>query len=116
MDKQTKIQTIARALNRAGLVGINPPPGFLHDVAPWLWRAAPVFRAFMIRPDCPDRAKRMRGALERAAARFETYGLLSADLEGDQRAELFDIARDLRAALPVNHCPPQMPFGGGALS
>ena len=114
--KNENIQTIARALNRAGLVGINPPPRFIEDVCPALWTCATRFRSLMIRPACPFRSAAMRSALLRAARRFEWFAdLAPCGLTKEQGEELRDIARDLRAALS-DKCPANLPFGGGALS
>lgn len=97
--KTEKIQTAARALNRAGFVSINPPAGFVEEVCPALWRANPHLRAAFIRPDCPLRARRLAAGLCLAARNFERFVTVAAGrLTVEEAAELKDIATDLNAA------------------
>ena len=97
--RNEKIQTAARALNRAGYVSINPPAGFVEDVCPALWKANPHLRSAFIRPDCPLRTKRLAAALFAASKRFDRFADVAGHrLPADQSAELKDIATDLNAA------------------
>ena len=94
-----KVKLAGQALGRAGWIAINPPVGYVERVCPALWKAAPVFRAFLIRPESRKREKAMAGCLERAAAAFQSYAPVAFNaghVTEDQFKELIDVAVNLR--------------------
>ncbi len=101
------IHAAAAALNRAGLVSINPPPFFIEDCCPALWAANPALKSLRIKPDCPVRRKRMALCLGRAARAFNWFAAVRrGGLPEDQAAELEDIAKQLSAAALPFKSPP----------
>jgi hypothetical protein len=94
-----KAKVARQALGRAGWIAINPPAGYVERVCPALWKAAPVLRAFLIRPESRKREKALAGCLERAAAAFQSYApsaFNAGHVTEDQFKELLDVAVDLR--------------------
>ena len=94
-----KVKAAGAALGRAGWIGINPPVGFIEKVCPALWKAAPVFRAFLINPKSRKREKAMAGCLARAAEALQSYApaaFNAGHVTEDQFDELISVAVDLR--------------------
>lgn len=90
------VRAAAAALNRAGLVSINPPPFFIDDCCPALWSAIAALRSFRIKPACPVRSKRLALCLGRVARSFNWFAAVrKGGLPADQAAELYDIAKGL---------------------
>lgn len=97
--KNEKIEVAARALNRAGLVCINPPPRFLDEVLTFLIAAGVKLKRYRLRPACPERAKALACSLEHAARRLVWFAdFVPVGLTIEQAEELKDVAADLRAA------------------
>ncbi len=97
--ENAKAKAAGQALGRAGWIAINPPLGYVEKVCPALWKAAPVFRAYMIRPQSRRREKALAGCLERAAAAFQSYAPFAFNaghVTEDQFKELIDVAVNLR--------------------
>lgn len=100
MENQ-KVKVAAAALNRAGWFGINPPAGFIEKVCPALWRVAPLFRAYMIKPESRKREVALCRGMERAAEalqRFAPAAFNAGHVTEDQAAELISVAVDLNGA------------------
>lgn len=93
------VNAAAAALNRAGLVSINPPPFFIEECCPSLWSANAAIKSIRINPACPKRNKRLALCLGRAARAFNCFAAVRrGGLPEDQAAELYDIAKGLNAA------------------
>ncbi len=93
-----KVKAAGQALGRAGWIAINPPVGYVEKVCPALWKAAPVFRAYMIKPESRKRELALAGCLKRAAAAFQSYAPVAFNaghVMEDQFKELIDVAVDL---------------------
>jgi len=98
MENET-VRAAAAALNRAGLVSINPPPFFIEELCPGLWRANAALKSLRIKPACPVRQKRMALCLGRTARAFNWFAAIRrGGLPADQAAELEDIANQVNAA------------------
>jgi hypothetical protein len=94
-----KAKAAGQVLGRAGWVAINPPVGYVDRVCPALWKAAPVLRAYMIKPQSRKRELALAGCLERAAAAFQSYAPFAFNaghVTEDQFKELIAVAVDLR--------------------
>lgn len=105
-----KIDKIGKALNRAGLVSINPPRRFVEDVCPSLWRTNARFKSLKMRPTCQHRTASLARCLYMTAARFDWLADARFDgLTEDQAAELKDIAAELRSVSGVGVCPTYLP-------
>lgn len=89
------VQALARVINRAGYVCINPPAGFLDRCLPVLVRLTKTLRPLMIRPTCPRRRGAAYLALNNAAVRVDWYASTAGGLEPDQALELRSVAADL---------------------
>jgi hypothetical protein len=89
----------AAALNRAGLVSINPPPFFIDEVCPAMWAAFAALKSLRIKPACPVRRRRIALTFGRVARGFNWFAAVRrGGLPADQAAELEDIAKQLSAA------------------
>jgi len=91
----SEVQALARVINRAGLICINPPAGFLDRCLPALLRLTKTLRPLMIRPTCPRRRGAAYLALNNAAVRVDWYASTAGGLEPDQALELRTVAADL---------------------
>lgn len=93
------VRMVAAALNRAGLVSINPPPFFIEEVCPSLWAANAALKSLRIKPACPVRRRRIALNLGRVARNFNWFAAVRrGGLPHDQAEELEDIAKQLSAA------------------
>ena len=92
---KNKIETARAAINRAGLVSINPPPGFLDRCGPALYRAIKASRTVSrYNPDSvAELANRCRGA----AFSFNVFSSSRA-LNAEQREEIRRLAAKLNEA------------------
>jgi hypothetical protein len=98
MENET-VRAAAAALNRAGLVSINPPPFFIEELCPGLWAANAALKSIRIKPACPVRRRRIALTLGRVAWGFNWFAAVRrGGLTEDQAAELEDIAKQLSAA------------------
>ena len=98
MENQ-KVKAAGAALGRAGWIGINPPVGYIEKVCPALWRAAPVFRAYMINPASRKREIalcRCMGRAAKALQHYAPYAFNAGHVTEDQKSELIAVAVDLR--------------------
>ena len=94
-------ETAAAALERAGLVSINPPPGYVEKVCPFLWKASPVLRAYAINPGNREREKALCRCLARVAQALQSYSVAAFNaghLSEDQAAELINVAVEMKGA------------------
>lgn len=97
MENQ-KVKAAGKALGRAGYIAINPPVGYIEKVCPALWKAAPVFRAYMIDPTSRKREVALCRCLERAAEalqRFAPFAFNAGNVTEEQAAELIAVAVEL---------------------
>ena len=93
------VSAAAAALNRAGLVSINPPLFFIDELCPGLWAANAALKSLRIKPACPVRRRRIALTLGRVARGFNWFAAVRlGGLPADQAAELEDIAKQLNAA------------------
>jgi hypothetical protein len=93
------VRAAAAALNRAGLVSINPPPFFIEECCPALWSAISALRSFRINPACPKKKANMAKRLGIAARSLNWFAAVRrGGLPADQQAELYDIAKGLNSA------------------
>ena len=91
------------ALNRAGLVSINPPRLFIDEVCPAMWAANAALKSLRIKPACPVRRRRIALNLGRVARAFNWFAAVRrGGLPQDQAEELEDIAKQLNAAAALN--------------
>lgn len=100
MENQ-KVKTAAAALGRAGWIAINPPAGYIEKVCPALWKAAPVFRAYMINPKSRKREVSLCRCMERAAEALQSYSRAAFNaghVTEDQAAELIAVSVELNGA------------------
>jgi hypothetical protein len=97
------VHTAAAALNRAGLVSINPPPFFIEEICPSMRAANAALKSFRINPSCPVRRRRIALTLGRVARALNWFAAVRrGGLPPDQAAELEDIAKQLSAAAALN--------------
>jgi hypothetical protein len=93
------VRTVAAAVNRAGLVSINPPPFFIEECCPALWSAITALRSLRVNPACPKKRANMAKRLGIAARNLNWFAAVRrGGLPADQQAELYDIAKGLNSA------------------
>lgn len=93
------VRTVAAAINRAGLVSINPPPFFIDEVCPSLWSAITALRSFRVNPACHKKRANMAKRLGIAARSLNWFAAVRrGGLPPDQAEELEDIAKGLNSA------------------
>ena len=101
------LRAVAAALNRAGLVSINPPPFFIDELCPGLLAANAALKSLRTNSACSARRRRIVLNLERVARAFNWFAAVRrGGLPEDQAAELEDIAKQLSAAALPFKSPP----------
>lgn len=92
---KNEIETARAAINRAGLVSINPPPGFLDRCGPALFRAIKAGKSADAAK--PETVAELANRCRMTATAFNLYAP-SPRLDDGQRAEIRKLAAGLNSA------------------